>query len=243
MRNLFLHGGGDHPDYRAATFGRFLDTCGAGAAPLALAVAAPDAGAAAESLRDYAAIFAALGWPAERLAPLLLTPGRPLTAADLPAELCGLYVCGGETPLYHAALCADRGWLGALRERGLPYGGTSAGAMVAAEAAIVGGWQVERAGRARQLVFPGAGEGLTPLSVQPGLGLVPFAVDVHAAQMGTLTRLINAVASGLAAEGWAIDEDTQLELGPGGPAVVGRGQAYHVLAAGAGVAVRVVAAE
>jgi cyanophycinase len=244
MPDLFLHGGGDHSDYRAATFGRFLKACAAGEGLLALVVAAADEAAVAASYSDYAAIFAALGWPAERVRPLLLTPDRPLGAADLPASMCGLFVCGGETPLYHALLCADLAWLGALRAREAPYGGTSAGAMLAPSAAIIGGWQIERGDRPRQLVFPGAGEGLGPLSVRPGLGLTPFTVDVHAGQMGTLTRLVNAVAAGLAAEGWAIDEDTQLELaGAGGPRVVGRGQAYHVARTDDGLAVRVVAGE
>lgn len=243
MSTIFLHGGGDNPDFRQATFGRFLAACAERPGRLTLVVAETDRAAAEASLGDYAAIFVALGWPQERLAPLLLTPEAPLQPAALPAELAGLFVCGGGTPLYHAALCADPAWAADLLARGVPYGGTSAGAAVAASAAILGGWQIERAGRARQLVFPGAGEGLVPLTVRPGLGLVPFAVEVHAGQMGTLTRLINAVAEGMADEGWAIDEDTQIELAAGGLAIVGRGQAYHVTRAADGtVGVRVVPA-
>ena len=49
----------------------------------------------------------------------------------------------------------------------------------------------------------------------PGLGLVPFAVDVHATQWGTLTRLVHAVDAGLVAEGWAVDNGTVLVAGDG----------------------------
>ena len=72
-----------------------------------------------------------------------------------------------------------------------------------------------------------AGEDLDLVQPRPGLGLVPFAVDVHATQWGTLTRLIHAVALGLVAEGVAIDEGTCLEVhgaGAGEPARARAGQ-------------------
>lgn len=37
--------------------------------------------------------------------------------------------------------------------------------------------------------------------MRPGLGLVPFAVDVHASQHGTPTRLMHAIDAGLVQEG------------------------------------------
>lgn len=66
------------------------------------------------------------------------------------------------------------------------------------------------------------------MTVRPGLGLVPFSVDVHAGQSGTLTRLIHVVRAGAATEGWAIDEDTMLVVGPGGMELHGLGHAYRV---------------
>jgi cyanophycinase len=174
-------------------------------------------------------MFQSLGLPAAALAPAYVTPGQPLTAARC-AELRprGIFVCGGATPFYHRALAEEQGWLTYLREAGMPYGGTSAGAAIAAERAILGGWQVADGERRRGILFAGAGEGLELLTVERGLGLAPFAVDVHASQWGTLLRLIHAVDRGLVPEGWAIDENTLLEVESGQLAVYGRGQAYHV---------------
>ena len=64
--------------------------------------------------------------------------------------------------------------------------------------------------------------------VRPGLGLVPFTVDVHASQMGTLTRLIHAVELGLIPEGWAIDENTMLVVDGRTHQIYGAGHGYHV---------------
>jgi cyanophycinase len=57
---------------------------------------------------------------------------------------------------------------------------------------------------------------------------VPFAVDIHATQWGTLTRLAHAVDAGLVDEGWAIDEGTALVAADGSPRVEGLGSAYRV---------------
>ena len=74
-----------------------------------------------------------------------------------------------------------------------------------------------------------AAEDLEPLTVRPGLGLVPFAVDVHATQWGTVTRLIHAVRAELAPEGWAVDEGTTLVYdGDRVARVEGLGSAYRV---------------
>jgi cyanophycinase len=200
-----------------------------GDGPLAVVVAEADEGAAGESFAAYRTIFEALGVPAGRLQAFFATPEAPLTRAALAgAAPAGLFVCGGATPFYHAALCAERDWLSYLEEATIPYAGTSAGAAIAAQEAILGGWRAERAGELRPILFPGAGEGLDRLTVRPGLGLAPFAVDVHASQWGTLGRLVHAVTLGLVDEGWAIDEDTTLEVESGELRLYGLGQAYHV---------------
>jgi cyanophycinase len=140
----------------------------------------------------------------------------------------GVFVCGGMTPSYQQAVCTDPAWLRYLHEANMPYGGTSAGAAIAAQNAIVGGWQTTRQGQQREILFVGASEGIDPLTVKQGLGLVPFAVDVHASQMGTLTRLIHAVELGLVDEGWAIDENTLLAVDTEQMQVYGQGHCYHV---------------
>jgi cyanophycinase len=122
---------------------------------------------------------------------------------------------------------------------GRPYAGFSAGSAVAAEQAIVGGYRL--AGR---VVCPeDAGEDLDPVTVVPGLGLTPFAVDVPAAQWGTLGRLQATVAAGLVPAGVAIDEDTALVLEYAaddlvGGTVVGSGTVHFVQPQGDAVTVR-----
>ena len=242
---IFLHGGGDHPDSRGDTFGRFAEAALAhSAGPIALVAAGPTPDEAQQIAQDYHTIFRLLDVPEERLHVLAVSPGAPLTDAALEqVGPCGVFVCGGETPLYHRALCLQPGWTELLRERGLPYGGTSSGAAVAARQAVIGGWRAERGGRARAMLYQGAGEGLDRLTVEPGLGLAPFAVDVHASQWGTLLRLVHAVDLGLAEDGWAIDEDTLLVLGPEGQRLYGRGHAYRVTRGPSGALVAVHTAE
>ena len=58
--------------------------------------------------------------------------------------------------------------------------GFSAGAMVAPVRAIVGGYRI----RGTEVCPAEWSEGLEDVEIRDGLGLVPFAVDVHAAQAG-----------------------------------------------------------
>jgi cyanophycinase len=148
------------------------------------------------------------------------------TDAPRPQDLDGVrgvYVAGGVTPDYWARVCdsefghALRGWDGA-------YCGYSAGAAIAAGEALVGGWKVGDL----EVCDADFAEGLEQVEVRPGLGRVDFAVEVHASQWGTLTRLVHAVAEGLCGAGVAIDEHTCVEALPTGELLVhGRGCAYR----------------
>lgn len=227
---IFLHGGGDNPQIRADTFGRFVRaaTIDRGCS-LALIVVEPDPEQARESFEAYRAIFASLPDPPEQIHPLLISVREPLRPDHLQViKPTGVFVCGGSTPLYHRALCSELDWVSYLLNAGIPYGGTSAGAAIAANQAILGGWQIFRAGKTRPILFSGASEGLDPLTVRAGLGLVPFAVDVHASQWGTVSRLLQAVDTGLVSTGWAIDENTVLQVENDTVSVYGQGQAYRV---------------
>lgn len=227
---IFLHGGGDRPASRQETFGLFAEaTLKEPPSRLALVIAEEGETAVQESWQAYSGIFTAVGVARKQLVPLFVTPSNPLTYEMVAqAKPSGLFVCGGMTPTYHQAIGAEISWTTYLRESQIPYGGTSAGAAIASSQAILGGWQAIRHGKVREIMFVGAGEGLDPLTVRTGLGLVPFAVDVHASQMGTLTRLIHAVESGLIAEGWAIDENTMLVVDGRTFHIHGQGHCYHV---------------
>jgi cyanophycinase len=153
---------------------------------------------------------------------------RPPRTSDLDGA-GGVYVAGGLTPAYRDALVGDgTAWLD--RARDMPYAGFSAGAAVAPSRALVGGWRTRYAGREVAVCAEECGEDLDALTVLPGLGLVPYLVDVHAAQWGTLHRLVYAVLDPAnPAEGWAVDENTALEADGGKPvAVHGTGAATRV---------------
>ncbi|WP_031163953.1 hypothetical protein [Streptomyces durhamensis] len=150
---------------------------------------------------------------------------------DAPDAIGGLLVCGGLTPAYQEALadCRER-LAGLLAGRGMPYAGFSAGAAVAARRAVVGGWLVDGV----PVCPEETGEDLAEVEVRAGLGLVPFAVDVHAAQWGTLARLVGAVARGEVPYGVAVDENTLVTVEGGEARVAGRGRVHVVRPDGGG---------
>ena len=140
----------------------------------------------------------------------------------------GIFVGGGLTPAYHEALTEISGLVRARVEAGTPYLGFSAGAAIASERAVIGGYRVDGVA----VCDEEAGEELDGVAVVDGLGLVPFAIDVHAAQWGTLSRLIAAAGAGLVETGFAVDEHTALrwraDETAGGASVSGRGSAWQV---------------
>lgn len=229
MPQVFLiGGGGDHPE-RTETYGRFLQAATQDRRKLALVVAAKAREEAEDTFVYTRDIFTEMGLSPEEVCGLFLDETTPLTTAMLAAEQpTGLFVCGGMTPLYHDVLCRDQNWLQYLETNNIPYGGVSAGAAVAANRVIVGGWQAQHRGITRAILFQGASEGLDMLDLRRGLGLVPFTVEIHASQWGTLTRLLHAIDLDLVSEGWAIDENTLLQIEGTSIHVYGTGHSYHL---------------
>jgi cyanophycinase len=227
---IFLHGGGDNPDKRLDTFGRFIQAATINSScNLALVIAEATESQARASFDAYSEIFISLPSTAIQIHPVFVSATQPLHRTQLEhIQPSGVFVCGGSTPLYHQSLCLDMTWMAYLLAAKIPYGGTSAGTAIAARRAILGGWQATRNGETRALLFQGASEGLDPITVRDGLGLVSFAIDVHASQMGTLSRLLHAVELGLVTEGWAIDENTVLQIEESDIRTYGHGHAYRV---------------
>ncbi|WP_225826942.1 hypothetical protein [Streptomyces naphthomycinicus] len=188
-----------------------------------------DEGDGTAQFERYAAALRKAG-PACEPVPLLVPLGGRFEPEAVLDGVDGLLVCGGLTPAYQEALagCLER-LPGLLAARGMPYAGFSAGAAVAARRAVVGGWLVDGVA-----VCPEeTGEDLAEVEVRAGLGLVPFAVDVHAAQWGTLPRLVAAVARGEVPFGVAVDENTLLAVGDAEARVTGAGR-VHVVRPGSG---------
>jgi len=225
MAQTFLIGGGRDPEGTHGTNRPFADAVLAtGRADVALLVLdegeQTDAEGRAEALR-------AVG----------LEPAVTIVGPDRPAPALGdvaaVYVAGGLTPGYQAALCPDPSWLPDPDE--VIYGGFSAGAAIAAEVALVGGWRMEGVA----VCNDDNAEDLDEIEIRPGLALVEPMIDVHCAQWGNLSRLAAVVAAGDGRLGWGIDEHTTLELRDGRAlAVHGEGAAWRVTPAGGDVAVR-----
>src|SRR3954452_12859513 len=160
---------------------------------------------------------------------VIVSRERPPTREDVLAAT-GVFVAGGWTPGYEQALVTAAGgaWLEAAREAGAVYGGFSAGASVAGKEALVGGWKDVVDGRDYPVCREEAGEDLAALELRRGLGVVEAVVDVHAAQWGTLARLVHAIRLADGDVGYAIDEQTTLELEDEAVTVHGAGLVHRV---------------
>jgi len=166
-----------------------------------------------------------------------IVEGELFASAAL-SDIDGLLIGGGLTPAYLDAVTPIVDEIRLLVGDGLPYLGFSAGAMIAADAALIGGWRIGEI----EVCGEDAAEGLDEITVVEGLGLVDLAIDVHAAQWGTLSRLIAATEAGLVEGGLAIDEFTALIVDDDGLRVVGSGSVWQVIAHDDGVLVSTIGA-
>jgi cyanophycinase len=231
---VHLIGGGWSEALAPAMFGSFLAECGRSAGRSSPRVRLVVMGTDPESLEYHERYVATLGLCGEHELLVTRVPfGEPCPAEALEG-IDGLLVGGGPTPEYHQAVSPLYPRIRDLVTGGLPYAGFSAGAALAAATAIIGGWTVDGVA-----VCPEeTNEDLGPVTVVPGIGLVEGAVDVHAAQWGTLGRLAAAVDGGLVEGGVAIDECTVLMVNGPDREVVGAGRVWQVSPATGGVGVK-----
>jgi cyanophycinase len=213
MSHVFLIGGGRDPDGAHRTNAAFAKAVLAtGRREVALLVLEEGDDTPAQ---ERAAALSLVG-----LAPEvhIVAPGRPPTGLG---DFGAVYVTGGPTPGYQAALCPDPSWL----PEDAIYGGFSAGAAIASEVALVGGWRMEGVPVGAEEI----GEDLDEVEFRPGLALIEPVIDVHCTQWGTLTRLAEVIRTGDGRPGWGLDEHTTLELRDGEVvAVHGEGTAWFV---------------
>ncbi|HSP76850.1 MAG TPA: Type 1 glutamine amidotransferase-like domain-containing protein [Cryobacterium sp.] len=233
--SVHLVGGGWNSDTDAAVFGPFLAEATArgaasGRAEPRLAILAVRAEDGAEHAANLVAAVSAAGEFEPKIT--VVAPGD-VFALTAVSEADGILVGGGATPAYLAAVAPIFGEVRRQVAAGIPYLGFSAGAMIAAERALIGGWRmggVEVSGEH-------AAEGLDEIAIEPGIGLLDVTVEVHAAQWGTLSRLVAATEAGLIDGGLAIDENTALVVGEGALSVVGAGSVWRVSQTDGGVLV------
>ncbi|MGN6330725.1 MAG: hypothetical protein ACTHOD_03625, partial [Motilibacteraceae bacterium] len=161
---LFLIGGGWSEAARELVYGPFLSAAARRGDEPIIACLVLDEGDGPDQFARWQGALQATG-PCSPV-PVLVPEGGRLDVAALPAA-DALLVCGGLTPAYAAALSPVaaqlRGW---LAEGGRPYAGFSAGAAVAAERAVVGGWLRE----GRPVCPEDAGEDLKEVEPVQGLG-------------------------------------------------------------------------
>ncbi len=230
MIPVFLIGGGWRAETFPQTYGRFLHAAAQnGKRRIAIIVAEePDADSREHFLR-FRGAFESIGLKIKDTSEIIVSAENPLTTEELKQiRPTGIFVCGGLTPAYHGALCRDKSWLDYLFENKIPYCGFSAGASVAAKNAIIGGWQRTIDDKTVEIADENAGEDLDFLDVRNGLDLVSFAVDAHATQWGTLSRLVHTIYAKFADEGFAIDENTMLEISRNEIFIHGAGNVYRV---------------
>lgn len=230
MIPVFLIGGGWRAETFSQTYAPFLQAATENNQRRIAIIVAEETGANShEQFLRFFKAFESVGLNSSDASKVIVSAENPLTLGKL-SEIkpTGIFICGGLTPAYHVALCRDKSWLAYLFENRIPYCGFSAGASIASERAIIGGWRREINHQIVEISSENASEDFDLLDVRGGLNLVPFAVDVHATQWGTLSRLIHSISAGLTNEGWAIDENTMLEICEKSISVRGAGSAYRV---------------
>ncbi len=229
--SIFLVGAGPDAESFPEVFDRFAAEAALRAGPgrrARIAVVVHDSGGAPITrLPEYA------GPLQERIdcdvVPVLLNDGGSADPADSAAfaGVDGVVVGGGLTPAYLRGVENASPTLAQLVGGGVPYLGFSAGAMVAPGRALIGGYLVNGI----EVCGEECSEGLADVEFRSGLGIAPFAVDVHAAQAGTLSRAVGAVAAGLVDHAVAIDEGTAIILAAadaGDYNVIGAGTCWDI---------------
>jgi cyanophycinase len=224
--SIHLVGGGVSPDQASDVYGRFVaeatarGTVVGRSRPRIAVLGVGDA----TGLQSFADDVAAAG---DAKVVLTVVPEGETFATAVLSDVDGLAVAGGLTPAYLSAVEPLVDQIRLLVADALPYLGYSAGAMIAADRALVGGWRIGGVA-----VCPEAwSEGLDEVTLAEGLGLVDLTIDVHAVQAGTLARLIAAAEAGFVTAGLAIDADTALIVGEGALEVRGTGSVWRVIAA------------
>ena len=225
--SIFLVGGGPDTGTPSAIFDQFVEEVLQRATtrhrvPKIVVVIFDEGGSATHFLPAYTAPLESR-MPCEIRPVLVCRDGQvePTSFDDVDAIL----VAGGPTPSYLNGLRTSIDAIASAIEQGASYIGFSAGAMIAPKVALIGGYTMNGIEVCAEVWAEGLGE----ITLKDGLGLVPFTVDVHAAQAGTLGRAISVVVNGLADQVVAIDENTAVVATIHDPAsirVVGGGNAW-----------------
>jgi len=146
----------------------------------------------------------------------------------------GLFMSGGDTALYQR-IYGTKSVARLIRElhaSGVPYGGVSAGAMMACETLVVRGSMTRTRRNQFHLVADSSRaasrSGRSGITVRTGLGLVKNCVlEPHFAEWGHFPRIIEAMKVTRSRYAVGVDASICLEIQDGRRAIVrGQGRAY-----------------
>ncbi|MBF4549625.1 MULTISPECIES: Type 1 glutamine amidotransferase-like domain-containing protein [unclassified Pseudoclavibacter] len=235
--SIFLVGGGDGSGVELA-LAQLADEARSRAAGATPVIAVIAVGENPEPVADWFADRLRSVDPGVLATPVLArstASGEPLDEIDLASfsTAHGILVCGGHTPAYLAALAPLATDIRRLVAEGVSYLGYSAGAAIAADEAIIGGWRIGGVPVAPEE----SGEGLDEVTFEAGLGLVDLTIEAHAAQWGLVALCAASIEAGLAERILAVDEDTVLKVGEGALEILGSGSVWQLTAGEGGVTV------
>lgn len=120
-----------------------------------------------------------------------------------------------------------------LVQRGTAFWGIGAGAAIAADMAVIDGFEIGGVPVAPRISMDVA----TEVQLAQGLGLIDITVIPGAAQLGRLGIGIAACEAGLLDRVIALDANTSLVISDGGISLTGSGSMWEITAADAGVTV------
>ncbi|MDN5864015.1 MAG: cyanophycinase [Gammaproteobacteria bacterium] len=195
-------GGAENKDDNPRILKRFVELCGANDADI---VVIPTASRLEDTADRYEEIFSELG--AARVATLDFDTRRDASETnrlERLREASGIFFTGGNQ-LRIATTIGGTPIAGLVRKcnaRGVPVGGTSAGASILSDHMIVNGHE-------------GGSPTAGGVQLAPGLGLTNrFVIDQHFRQRDRLGRLLAALAYNPFSVGIGLDEDTAAFIGP-----------------------------
>jgi cyanophycinase len=222
--SVHLVGGGWDSRQHSTVYGPFVAEAATRAALVGRAVPRISVLTVGDSSDHADQLVSALqaGGPIEAVLSALVR-GQHADSASI-ADIDGIVIGGGLTPAYLSATHTIAPDIRRAVASGTPYLGFSAGAMIAATPALVGGWLVDGV----QVCQEDASEDLEEVTVERGIGLVDVAVEVHTAQWGTLSRLVAAIEHDRMPRGYAIDENTALIVDGDSLRSVGAGNVWTV---------------